>query len=334
MDQIRRGVSDMDPSKAIEIIDLTKKYGDHEALRGLTLDVVPGEIFGLLGPNGAGKTTTIRAALTLLKPTGGQIKVWGHDVTTEPRQARQVLGYVPQEKAVDRFLTGREHLILVADLYHLDRQAALARIDSVLELVDLKDKGDDVVNTYSGGMKKKLDIACGLIPSPKVLIMDEPTLGLDVESRIRIWEYIRRIKAQGVTIFMTTNYLDEADGLCDRIAILDRGRVVAQGSTEDLKKSLGGDLVMLALSPPLAENDSLPEKLRRDFDFIRDIKISPDRSQVSIRVVSHEEAVMPLLQAVSKNGHAIQSLQYSRPTLEDVFISYAGHEARDRSSLA
>jgi ABC-2 type transport system ATP-binding protein len=324
----------MNPSKAIEIIDLVKNYGDHEALKGLSLDVVPGEIFGLLGPNGAGKTTTIRAALTLLKPTRGQIKVWGHDVMTEPRQARQVLGYVPQEKAVDRFLTAREHLILVADLYHLDRATALRRIDSVLELVDLKDKADDVVNTYSGGMKKKLDIACGLIPNPKVLILDEPTLGLDVESRIRIWEYIRRIKGDGLTILMTTNYLDEADTLCDRIAILDGGRVVALGSPESLKKSLGGDLVNLTLAPGLAEQDSLPEKLRKDFDFIHEIKVSPDRSQLSIRVVSHEEAIMPLLQAVNKNGHAIQSLQYSRPTLEDVFISYAGHHARDLSALA
>lgn len=220
----------MKPGIAIEIQHLTKTFNNKKVLDDLNLEVEAGEVFGLLGPNGAGKTTTIRTTLTLLKPTAGQIKVAGLDVVSEPRQVRQILGYVPQEKAVDRFLTGREHLILVADLYHLTREQARQRIEEILVLVDLKDSADELVTTYSGGMKKKLDIACGLIPSPKVLILDEPTLGLDVESRIRTWDYIRKLSAQGLTIFMTTNYLDEADELCDRIAILDRGRVVALGA--------------------------------------------------------------------------------------------------------
>jgi ABC-2 type transport system ATP-binding protein len=324
----------MKPDKAIEVSKLSKSFNGKTVLNDLNLQVEIGEIFGLLGPNGAGKTTTIRTTLTLMKPTSGQIKVWGYDVVKEPRQVRQVLGYVPQEKAIDRFLTGREHLILVADLYHLDRKLAKQRMEEVLELVGLKEKADDVVDTYSGGMKKKLDIACGLIPNPKVLILDEPTLGLDIESRIRVWDHIRKIKAQGLTIFMTTNYLDEADGLCDRIAIMDQGRVVAQGAPETLKKDLGGDLVAVKLTHPFGEQDRLPERLREAFSFIHEIKVSPDRERLEIRVVSHEEAVLPIIQTLHQLEYEIQSLQYSRPTLEDVFITYAGHQIRELPALS
>jgi ABC-2 type transport system ATP-binding protein len=324
----------MKPGKAIEVSNLSKIINGKTILNNLNLQVEIGEIFGLLGPNGAGKTTAIRTTLTLLKPTAGQIKVWGYDVEKEPRQVRQVLGYVPQEKAIDRFLTGREHLILVAELYHLDRKSAKRRMEEVLELVDLKDKADEVVNTYSGGMKKKLDIACGLIPNPKVLILDEPTLGLDIESRIRVWDHIRRIKTQGLTIFMTTNYLDEADGLCDRIAIMDQGRVVTQGAPEALKKGLGGDLVVVRLAPPIGVQDRLPDRLREALSFIHEIKVSPDRERLEIRVVSHEEAVLPIIQTLHRQGYEIQSLQYSRPTLEDVFITYAGHQIREVPALS
>ena len=324
----------MNPGKAIDIVNLSKNLNGKIVLNNLNLAVEMGEIFGLLGPNGAGKTVTIRTTLTLLKPTAGQIKVWGYDVVKEPRQVRQVLGYVPQEKAIDRFLTGREHLVLVADLYHLDRKLAKRRIEEVLELVDLKERADDVANTYSGGMKKKLDIACGLIPNPKVLILDEPTLGLDIESRIRIWNHIRNIKAQGLTIFMTTNYLDEADELCDRIAIMDQGRVVAQGAPEALKKGLGGDLVTVKLAPPLGAQDRLPERLREELSFVHEIKVSTDRERLEIRVVSHEEAVLPIIQTLHKQGYEIQALQYSRPTLEDVFITYAGHQIREVPALS
>ena len=321
-------------AKAIEIRHLTKTFNNKKVLDDLNLEVEAGEVFGLLGPNGAGKTTTIRTTLTLLKPTEGQIKVFGYDVVSEPRQVRQILGYVPQEKAVDRFLTGREHLILVADLYHLSREQARQRIEEILALVDLKDSADELVNTYSGGMKKKLDIACGLIPSPKVLILDEPTLGLDVESRIRTWDYIRKLSAQGLTIFMTTNYLDEADELCDRIAILDRGRVVALGAPEALKKGLGGDLVMVRVTPPLSDQDRLPDLLRRELTFIHEIKVASDRKGLEIRVVSHEEALLPIIQTLHREGYEIQSLRYSRPTLEDVFVTYAGHQIRENPALS
>jgi len=320
--------------KAIEIRNLKKTFDDKTVLESLTLDVEPGEVFGMLGPNGAGKTTTIRTVLTLLKPTEGQVKVWGYDVETQPREVRQVLGYVPQEKAVDRFLTGREHLILVADLYHLKKPEAQKRIREVLELVDLTQKADDLVNNYSGGMKKKLDIACGLIPNPKVLVLDEPTLGLDVESRIRIWEYIRRLQQSGLTILMTTNYLDEADQLCNRIAILDRGRLAALGTPEGLKKGLGGDRVTIQFGPQQDRLEELAGSLRKELPFVNEIKVSPASHELEIRVTSNEEALSPLIQAIHQHRHPILAIQYSRPTLEDVFITYTGHKIKEDSALS
>lgn len=319
--------------KAIEIRNLKKSFGEKTVVENLTLDVEKGEVFGLLGPNGAGKTTTIRAILTLLKPTEGQVTVWGHDVVTQPREVRQVLGYVPQEKAVDRFLTGREHLILVADLYHLTRPEAKKRIEEVLALVDLSQKADELVNHYSGGMKKKLDIACGMIPNPKILVLDEPTLGLDVESRIRIWDYIRRLQKSGLTILMTTNYLDEADQLCDRIAILDRGRLVALGGPEELKKGLGGDRVTVQFGPLQDRLDELAGSLKKELPFVNGIKVSPVSHELEIRVTSNEEALAPLIQRIHHHGHPILAIQYSRPTLEDVFITYTGHKIKEDSAL-
>ncbi len=319
--------------KAIEIRNLKKTFGEKTVVENLTLDVEKGEVFGLLGPNGAGKTTTIRTILTLLKPTEGQVKVWGHDVVMQPRDVRQVLGYVPQEKAVDRFLTGREHLILVADLYHLTRPEAKKRIHEVLELVDLSHKADELVNNYSGGMKKKLDIACGLIPNPKILVMDEPTLGLDVESRIRVWDYIRRLQRGGLTILMTTNYLDEADQLCDRIAILDRGRLVALGPPEGLKKGLGGDRVTVQFGPQQDRLEELAGSLKKGLPFVNEIKVSPASHELEIRVTSNEEALAPLIQAIHQSNHPILAIQYSRPTLEDVFITYTGHKIKEDSAL-
>ena len=319
--------------KAIEIRNLKKTFGEKTGVENLTLDVEKGEVFGLLGPNGAGKTTTIRTILTLLKPTEGQVTVWGHDVVTQPREVRQVLGYVPQEKAVDRYLTGREHLILVADLYHLTRPEAKKRIEEVLALVDLTQKADELVNNYSGGMKKKLDIACGMIPNPRILVLDEPTLGLDVESRIRIWDYIRRLQKSGLTILMTTNYLDEADQLCDRIAILDRGRLAVLGGPEELKKGLGGDRVTVQFGPLQDRLDELAGSLKKELPFVNGIKVSPASHELEIRVTSNEEALAPLIQKIHQHGHPILAIQYSRPTLEDVFITYTGHKIKEDSAL-
>ncbi|MEO6201646.1 MAG: ATP-binding cassette domain-containing protein, partial [Nitrospirales bacterium] len=240
----------MSDAVAIEVKGLGKTYDTVTAVKDLSLSVMQGEIFGLLGPNGAGKSTTLRILITTLTPTSGTATIFGHDVVKEADTIRRMIGYVPQERAIDRFLTGREHLLLLADLYHLPKNEALTRIASLLKLVDLEEHADRVAKGYSGGMKRKLDIACGLLPNPKALFLDEPTLGLDVQSRLNIWQYLRQLREQGMTIVMTTNYLDEADQLCDRIAIIDRGEIRAIGSPKDLKASLGGDGVWLTLGDP------------------------------------------------------------------------------------
>ena len=209
---------------AIDVKGLGKAYDGVKAIDNLSLSIYQGEIFGLLGPNGAGKSTTLRILITTLKPTTGTATIFGRDVVQDADTVRRLIGYVPQERAIDRFLTGREHLLLLADLYHLKKDEALTRIDQLLKLVSLEEHADRVAKGYSGGMKRKLDIACGLLPNPKVLFLDEPTLGLDVQSRLNIWEYVRQLRDQGITIVMTTNYLDEADQLCDRLAIIDRAK--------------------------------------------------------------------------------------------------------------
>jgi len=231
----------MAAAAAVEIQKLVKRYGDTVAVDGLDLEVRPGEIFGLLGPNGAGKTTTFKILVTLLRPTSGTVKIFGHDVVNEADRVRQLMGYVPQERAVDRLLTAQQHLELFVDLYHLPADIAAARIREALQLVDLADRTEEPVGKFSGGMKKRLEIACGLLHEPKILFLDEPTLGLDVQSRGQVWAHIRRLKQSGMTVVINSNYMEEADHLCDRVAIIDKGRLRALGSPHDLKRNVGGE---------------------------------------------------------------------------------------------
>jgi len=313
----------MGNTPAVEMKGVTKVYGSFRALDGLSLAVEEGVIFGLLGPNGAGKTTTIKILITLLQPTGGEVKVLGYNAVHQAREVRQRIGYVPQERALDRFLTGREHLQLLASLYHLSPSSAAQQMDRLLTLVDLKDKADELVSNYSGGMKRKLDIACGLIPSPKLLFLDEPTLGLDVQSRIRIWDHIRRLKAQGMTILMSTNYLDEADQLCDRIAIVDRGQVKAIGSPAQLKQGLGGDRLLLKLTPVKANQIEALSKALQEIDTVQ--RVSSMANTLELRVTSSETVLPAVLKRVVDSGCHLEAVQYSRPSLEDVFVTYTGH---------
>lgn len=317
----------MGTMSAIEMKGVTKFYGKVRALDGLSLEVQEGEIFGFLGPNGAGKTTTIKILITLLQPTEGEVKVLGYDVVRQAREVRQRIGYVPQERALDRFLTGREHLQLLANLYHLSPSSAIQQIDLLLTLVDLKDKADELVSNYSGGMKRKLDIACGLIPNPKLLFLDEPTLALDIQSRIRIWDYIRRLKAQGMTILMSTNYLDEADHLCDRIAIVDRGQVKAIGSPTQLKQGLGGDRLLLKLAPAKADQMEVLAKALRETDTVR--RVSHTDNTLELRVASSDAVLPAVLKRVADSGCHAETVQYSRPSLEDVFVTYTGHGIKE-----
>jgi ABC-2 type transport system ATP-binding protein len=317
----------MDRAVAIETIKLRKTYGTLTAVDDLTFQVYAGEVFGLLGPNGAGKSTTLRILITLLRPTSGQALVLGHDVAKEPDTIRRLIGYVPQERAIDRFLTGREHLLLLADLYHLPKAEARRRIPELLKLVDLETRADQPAKTYSGGMKRKLDIACGLLPNPKVLFLDEPTLGLDVQSRLRIWDYVRQLKARGITIVMTTNYLDEADQLCDRLAIIDGGRIRAMGSPAELKAGLGGDIVSLTIGAPDANRiDALTAALRA-LPMVRAVTAKP--AGLDIRVESSEKALPAVLEAANRASCRLELVDYHRPRLDDVFVAHTGHAIRN-----
>lgn len=313
----------MNPSPAIEVTHLGKTYGTVTAIEDLSLTVQAGEIFGLLGPNGAGKSTTLRILITVLPPSSGTARVLGHDVRTEADTVRSLIGYVPQERAIDRFLTGREHLELLGNLYHLPKRDATTRIDDLLRLVNLEEHADRVAKTYSGGMKRKLDIACGLLPNPELVFLDEPTLGLDVQSRLRIWDYIRQLRDNGLTIVMTTNDLEEADQLCDRLAIIDHGTIRVTGSPKELKAGLGGDRLSVTVQ------HSTPEKLAklsggvRPLPFVRDIRAG--RNGLHIRVESPEKSLPAVMEVANSLECAIDGIEYQRPRLEDVFVTYTGH---------
>lgn len=315
----------MAAAAAIEVSRLTKLYDRVKAVDDLSFHVTGGEIFGLLGPNGAGKSTTLRILITLLHPTSGTAKVLGLDTAADADRVRQMIGYVPQERAIDRFLTGREHLELLADLYHLTPSEASRRIPDLLKLVELEAHADRPAKTYSGGMKRKLDIACGLLPDPKVLFLDEPTLGLDVQSRLRIWDHVRAMRARGITVVMTTNYLDEADQLCDRIAILDQGRIKALGSPTELKVGLGGDIVSLTIR----EHDRV-EALGtaiRSLASVRSVIAKP--AGLEVRVDSPEKALPAILEAANRLMCRLEFIDYHRPRLDDVFIAHTGRAIRD-----
>jgi ABC-2 type transport system ATP-binding protein len=317
----------MDRAVAIDVSHLSKSYNGHHAVSDISFQVHAGEIFGLLGPNGAGKSTTLRTLITLLTPTSGHASIFGLDSVRDADRVRRLIGYVPQERAIDRFLTGREHLQLLAALYHLPKAEAARRINELLKLVDLGAHADRPAKTYSGGMKRKLDIACGLLPDPKVLFLDEPTLGLDVQSRLRIWDYIRMLKARGLTVVMTTNYLDEADQLCDRLAIIDGGIIKTIGSPVELKIGLGGDIVSLTLK----ETDRIAslESALKGQPAIKAVRATSHG--LDIRVESPEKALPVILESANRLGCSVEFIQYNRPRLEDVFMAHTGRRIQDQT---
>ena len=253
---------------SIETKSLTKLFGDVIAVNDISFSVEKGEIFGFLGPNGAGKSTTMMIFTTLLKPTSGQALISGFDVTTNAKQVRENIGYVQQESTVDEYLTGRENLILQAKLNHIPKSEINKRIDEVLELIELVDKQDQAVVTYSGGMRKRLDIAGGLLHRPKVLFLDEPTVGLDIQTRRKIWEYIKKIHTEfDMTIFLTTHYMEEADKLCDRIGIIDGGKIQVIDTPENMKNAMGNEVISIVIEE--GENlNSFLSKIKK-IEFIK-----------------------------------------------------------------
>jgi ABC-2 type transport system ATP-binding protein len=303
---------------AIEVRELAKTYGEIEAVRGVSFEVGRGEIFGFLGPNGAGKTTTINMLCTLAKPTGGTALVAGHDVALERDDVRRNIGLVFQEPTLDGYLTAEQNLRLHAELYGVESRLVGPRIRQVLEMVGLWERKDASVQTFSGGMRRRLEIARGLLHSPRVLFLDEPTLGLDPQTRSSIWSYIALLReTEEITIFMTTHYMDEAE-LCDRIAIMDRGEIVALDTPAALKGSVGADRIRIETEDDEAAVAALAERF--------DLEGVVAEGAVTFYVPSGEEFVPRLF---AELGVPIRAVSVSRPTLDDVFMSYTGTTIRD-----
>ena len=314
---------------SIETKSLTKSFGDLVAVNDISFSVEKGEIFGFLGPNGAGKSTTMMIFTTLLKPTNGNALVGGFDVLKNPKQVRENIGFVQQETTVDEYLSGRENLLLQAKLNHIPKNEINQRIDEVLDLIELSDKQDEAVVTYSGGMRKRLDIAGGLLHHPRVLFLDEPTVGLDIQTRRKIWQYIKKIHTQfDMTIFLTTHYMEEADSLCDRIGIIDHGKIQVIDTPKNMKNDLGNEIISLVIESN-SSYDSFLLELKK-IEFIK--KINEDDSKLTLFTSNGTEVIPQIFQISSELGIKIKSISLTQPTLDDVFISYTGHEIRDDDS--
>ena len=314
---------------SIETRSLKKLFGDAVAVDGISFSVKPGEIFGLLGPNGAGKSTTIMILTTLLKPTSGQALISGFDVLKDSNRVRGSIGYVQQESTVDEYLTGRENLVLQAKLHHIPKDQIRKRIDDVLELIDLVDKQDQPVVTYSGGMRKRLDIVGGLLHRPKVLFLDEPTVGLDIQTRRKIWDYIKKIHDEfDMTIMLTTHYMEEADNLCDRIGIIDHGKIQVIDSPENMKSAMGKEVITIEVQ----QADNYDSFLQMMGEIKSISKINKDGLKLTLFASNGAEVIPKVFEISSKYDITVTSISLTRPTLDDVFISYTGHKIRDGDS--
>jgi len=309
-------------SNVIDVRDLTRKFRELVAVDTLNFTVEQGEVFGLLGPNGAGKTTTLSMLCTILKPTSGTAIVNGYDITEHPSQVRRSIGIVFQEPSIDDRLTGRENLEMHADLYGVPKREQRKRIEDVLELVELHDKADLLMRTYSGGMRRRLEIARGFIHYPKVLFLDEPTLGLDPQTRGHIWTYISELsEREGITIILTTHYMEEADNLCDRVAIIDYGKIVALDEPDRLKEALEGDIISV-------KTDAM-KQLSAKLIGVGWVKESREENGQLKLVVKDGNAALPrVVEIAASSGIHIDSMSIHEPTLKDVFLNYTGREIR------
>ena len=314
---------------AIEVNSLIKKFGDFKAVDNISVQVEEGEIFGFLGPNGAGKSTTMMILTTLLKPTSGNVFVGGYDVMLNAKKVREKIGYVQQEISVDEFLTGRENLYLHARINQIPSNLIKSRIDDVLELVELGEKKDQAALTYSGGMRKRLDIANGLLSRPSVLFLDEPTVGLDIQTRRKIWGYIKKIRKDfGMTIFISTHYMEEADKLCDRIGIIDHGKIQIVDTPKSMKSAIGNEIISFNLVDGKANQDALIEQINK-IEFVKEVKIKQDL--ITVFSTKSNEVIPKIFQESINLEMRIRSLTLKQPTLDDVFISYTGHDLRDKT---
>ena len=311
---------------SIETNSLLKEFGKVKAVDNISFKIEEKEIFGFLGPNGAGKSTTMMILTTLLKPTSGKALVAGFDVLTQAKKVRENIGYVQQETTVDEFLTGRENLTLQARLNHMPKNIAEKRIDEILELIELSDKQNQPVVTYSGGMRKRLDIAGGLLHMPKILFLDEPTVGLDIQTRRKIWEYLKKIHDEfQMTIFLSTHYMEEADKLCDRIGIIDYGQIQVIDSPQAMKDSLGNEVITFSTFNEKPDSTLIAQL--KEIQLVTEITSNEDL--ITVYTNKAIQVVPQIFQVSSALDIKIKTLSISQPTLDDVFISYTGHELRD-----
>jgi ABC-2 type transport system ATP-binding protein len=323
-------------SPAIFIENLKKSYGTVEAVKNISLTIQKGEIFGLLGPNGAGKTTTIRCLCTLTKPDSGKIEVCGISALDQPQKARKSLGYVAQEVALDKILTGREMLQLQASLYHLPKTVAQERIEQLLNLLGLQDYGDQKTGSYSGGIRKRLDLAAGLLHRPNVLVLDEPTVGLDIESRFIVWEFLRKLREAGTTVLITSHYLEEIDALADRLAIIDQGLIIDQGTPSQLKDKVGGDRITLRIKEfSTLEEAQKAKEILQSLPFVEEIIINQAQgNSLNLVVTPQSNPLSQIEKALQLAGFSIFSMSQSRPSLDDVYLAATGKTLIDAELAA
>ena len=312
---------------AIKVDSLSKHFQKSKAVDNISFQIEQGEIFGFLGPNGAGKSTTMMILTTLLKPTSGNASVQGFDVVTQAKKVRENIGFVQQEIGVDEYLTGRENLIFQSRISQMPKEKVNSRIDEVISLVELEEKQNEAAITYSGGMRKRLDIACGLLHRPKVLFLDEPTVGLDIQTRRKIWEYIRNIhKEFDMTLFISTHYMEEADKLCDRVGIIDYGKIQVIDTPEIMKNAMGSDMISFSLINGIAKQDELINRIKQ-IEFVN--QVTRKQGEIIIKSSQCSEVIPKIFQTTSEMNVEIDSLSLNKPTLDDVFISYTGHNLRD-----
>ena len=314
----------------IQLRDLYKSYGPVMALNGLNLKVPKGSLYGLLGPNGAGKSTALRIICTLLSPDSGHVEVGGHNVLLEEKETRRRLGYVAQDVAIDKILTGRELLQLQGDLYHLDKKYKKKRIEELIERLDMNEWIDRRCGSFSGGMKRRLDLASGLLHEPELLILDEPTVGLDIESRSVIWGLLNELRNNETTILLSSHYLEEVDELADEMAIIDKGKVIASGKPDDLKKELGGDRVTLRVREfsDEVEAESV-KKLIKNINGVSNVVVNQKQGYSLNFLVQSNDVISNLSGHLSKENFEVFALSHSRPSLDDVYLQATGKTLMD-----